>query len=209
MFEIIPSHKLPFTTYYDMLNMSFLNEIAPKNDTYLITSTLHEYVITYMEGIMHNIVILTNKTEYPYHTEVASMINNFLSTDYSGITTLDINDYKYDQECLSKIKELQPDVIVTLDLAGFRFRTQSGENALNMLTSKNLNLVWGDKPEYAEYLNKKISLSMIFYDATGVDHKLMEKYPNMLYYKAKWALTKDMKSFQEIWDDFACEVFLY
>ena len=77
-----------------------------------------------------------------------------------------------------------------------------------MLTSKNLNLIWGDKPEYAEYLNKKISLSMIFYDATGKDHGLTKKYPNMLYYKTIYELTKDNHSFKQIWDDFITEVTL-
>ena len=158
---------------------------------------------------MLNIVILTNQTKYTYHLEIASIIHTYLTQNCHNISTLDIDDYKYDHECLAKIKELQPEVIVTLDLAGFRFRTQSGENALNMLTSKNLNLVWGDKPEYAEYLNKKISLSMIFYDATGEDHGLMEKYPNMLYYNAEWALTENMESFQKIWADFVYAVCLY
>lgn len=156
---------------------------------------------------MLNIVILTNQTKYTYHSEIASMIHTYLTQNHHNISILDIDDYKYDHECLTKIKELQPDVIVTLDLAGFRFRTQSGENALNMLTSKNLNLIWGAKPEYAKYLDKKISLSMLFYDATGKDHELTVKYPNMLYYKAEWALTKDADSFRRMWQDFVMEVY--
>lgn len=155
---------------------------------------------------MQNIIILTNKNKYSYHTEVASMIYTVLTQNNATLTMIDIDDYKFDHECLARIKELQPDVIITLDLAGFRFRTQSGENALNMLTSKNLNLVWGDKPEYAEFLNKKISLSMIFYDTTGMDHGLMEKYPNMLYYKAGWNLNNDLECFTKIWKNFLTEV---
>jgi len=155
---------------------------------------------------MKNVIILTNKNNYPYHLNVVSTVKAVLSQYKFSITTIDIDGYKFDHECLTKIKELQPDVIVTLDLAGFRFRTQSGENALNMLTSKNLNLVWGDKPEYADYLHKKISLSMIFYDATGTDHGLPEKYPNMLYYKTVCELTEDTDSFNRIWEDFITEV---
>lgn len=157
---------------------------------------------------MTNIVILTNQNKYSYHKEIAPMLRVTLSNSDSSITTIDIDGYKFDHECLAKIKELQPDVIVTLDLAGFRFRTQSGENALNMLPSKNLNLVWGDKQEYSEYLSKKISLSMIFYDATGIDHGLSEKYTNMLYYKTVCELTEDTDSFKQIWEDFAAEVML-
>lgn len=153
---------------------------------------------------MFRIVILTNKTKYSYHLKVSSLIQGVLSANY--ITVLDIDDYKFDHECLTKIKELQPDVIVTLDLAGFRFRTQSGENALNMLTSKNLNLIWGDKPDYSLYLNKKISLSMLFYDVTGIHSNLTEKYPNMLYYKSAYILTDTPESFLPIWNDFEKEI---
>lgn len=157
---------------------------------------------------MATIIILTNSNKYSYHANTASAICTALPQSGSVITTIDIDDYKFDHECLAKIKELQPDVIVTLDLAGFRFRTQSGENALNMLPSKNLNLVWGDKPEYADYLKKKISLSMIFYDATGVDHGLSEKYPNMLYYKTTGELTEKEGSFLRMWNDFRAEVMI-
>lgn len=155
---------------------------------------------------MANIVILTHTNKYSYHAEVSSMIHAALQKIRNNVDVVDIDSCKFDHECLAKIKELQPDVIVTLDLAGFRFRTQSGENALNMLPTKNMNLVWGNKPEYATFLNKKISLSMIFYDATGVDHGLSASYPNMLYYKAICEVTEEPKSFQRIWDDFVKEI---
>lgn len=169
---------------------------------------------------MVNIVILINTAEYSYHTALSDMFYRALCKDTMTTTVVDISTYKYDHECLNQIKELQPDVIITLDLAGFRFRTQSGENALNMLHSKNLNLIWGSKPEYAQYLNKKISLSMLFYDVSGEDYNLPEIYPNMLYYKVIATiptacpkadcpnLPQGVKTFQQIWADFTQEVLL-
>lgn len=169
---------------------------------------------------MANIIILTNTTEYSYHNAIRDMIYNTLSEGSHAVTTLDINTYKFDHECLNQIKKLQPDILITLDLAGFRFRTQSGENALNMLHSKNLNLIWGNKSEYAQYLNKKISLSMLFYDCSGKDYHLPEIYPNLLYYKAIGSMptacskadypnqSQSVESFQQIWSDFIQEVLL-
>ena len=161
---------------------------------------------------MLNIIILINPTRYSYHTNVCHMIQSTLQADNHAVSILDINTYKHDYECLNIIKELQPDVLITLDLSGFRFRTQAGETALNMLLTKNLNLVWGNKAEYASFFNKKISLSMLFYDATGTDHRLMTLYPNLPYYKALGPISCSTVSksnavinkehFQEIWTDF-------
>ena len=164
------------------------------------------------------IILLTNTSQYVYHTTVSHIIQSVLASFSHQVTTLDIDDFTYSHQCLAKITSLAADVIITLDLAGFHLRTQSGENALNMLTSKNLNLIWGNKNEYASYLQKKISLSMLFYDVTGTDNHLPEQYPNMHYYKTLCKLdanentpeaqTANASAFQTIWNDFTQEVLL-
>lgn len=172
-----------------------------------------------------NIAILTNPKQYSYHVPISRMINTVLTKRAHSIYLLDIDSEKYDHQCLTKLNAFEPDVIITLDLAGFRFRTQSGENALNMLFTKNLNILWGNKPEYEPLLNKKISLSMLFYDASGTNHSLPLLYPDMLYYKvmkplpvfsasepdASPDISRDSESasaFLDIWYDFLKEVLL-
>lgn len=150
---------------------------------------------------MANILILTNKKKYPYHMNTCININSNLN-DRHTVSTLDIHTSNH--ECLQKIYKLTPDILITLDLAGFHFRTQAGEMALNMLPTKNINLIWGHKPEYAEFLSKKLSLSMLFYDVSGTDYQLPRHYPNMLYYKATYTLD----TFEELWTDFTKEVLL-
>lgn len=144
------------------------------------------------------------------------MINSTLSGASYTVQILDVNCTQYPHQCLAKLNSMEPDILITLDLAGFHFRTQSGENSLNMLYTKNLNLVWGNRPEYADYLNKKVSLSMLFYDATGKDYQLPTYYPNVLYYKAclDFLITQECNSasasahFLTIWEDFLSEVLL-
>lgn len=157
---------------------------------------------------MLNITILTASNKYSYHTTISTLLHSTLTDVGHTISILDIDSYQFDHQCLIQIEKLHPDVLITLDLTGFRFRTQTGENALNMLHTKNLNLIWGDKPEYTPYLTKKISMSMLFYDATGQDNHLPAIYPNMLYYKALTELT-DTNSFKAIWKDFTTEVLLF
>lgn len=156
--------------------------------------------------------------QYPYHIMIANMLESVLSNPGYTISMLDINSEKFDYQCIAKIKSLNPNILITLDLSGFRFQTQSGENALNMLYTKNLNLIWGNKPEYASFLNKKISLSMQFYDASGKDCQLSQLFPNLLYYKtlgeisvtatSEQEISKNREVLKKIWQDFLKEVLL-
>lgn len=165
-----------------------------------------------------NIVILINPQKYIYHFSIAKMIDSILNQQNHNTTILDINDSKFDHLCLAKLNFLAPDILITLDLSGFRFQTQSGENALNMLTTKNLNIIWGNRPEYTNFLNKKISLSMLFYDASGINNQLPQIFPYVLYYKAlgKINITSEFvqhtsynqEVFLAIWKDFLKEVLL-
>lgn len=167
---------------------------------------------------MLKILIITEPTKYTYHTAISDMLQTTLQEQGYSVTIIDINAYKYDHECLNDVISLQPDVLITLDLAGFRFRTQAGEIAFNMLPSKNLNLLWGNKAEYAPFLQKKLSLSMLFYDVSGINNKVEQMYPNLLYYKVAGAINCSAASesnvlmnqqiIQEIWKDFLNETLL-
>ncbi len=131
-----------------------------------------------------NITVLINQTRYSYHKEVAECIADFLKLRDHMVSIIDVCGLPFPHQNLSAVEQSSPDVLVILDLSGFHFLTQSGENALNMLYTKNLNLLWGNKPEYATFLSKKISLSMRFYDVSGTDTKLPDSFPNMLYFTA-------------------------
>lgn len=165
-----------------------------------------------------NIVILTNEKNYTYHKKVSSFLKSCLRQMKHDVSLLDINSAKYPHQCLQKLSSLQPDVTVTLDLAGFQFRTEAGENALNMLLTKNLNLVWGNRPEYAPFLSKKVSLSMLFYDVSQDSSFPADAYPNVLFVKAPGMMLPDCKTpedethnqnlFELIWKDFLEETLL-
>ena len=164
---------------------------------------------------MWKIIILTELEKYSYHTTVSRQIQSALASDSHTTNILDISFCMPDHKYLQKINELQPDILITLDLAGFQFRTQAGEIAFNMLPTKNLNLIWGNKPEYAGLLHKKISLSMLFYDVTGMNHHLPALYPDLLYYKVLGTIPPEApdspqakESFAQIWADFTREVLL-
>jgi hypothetical protein len=145
-------------------------------------------------------------------------MHSLLQTSGNQIFILDTACFEHDYMCLNHITNLHADILITLDLAGFHIRTQAGEIALNMLPTKNLNLIWGNKPEYAAFLNKKLCLSMLFYDATGINYQLDQIYSNLLYYKSFYAIkpivsteadvNNNRKHFHEMWIDFLNDTLL-
>lgn len=163
------------------------------------------------------IIILTNQKQYPYHSFLSKMLMQFFKEKDSLVSIMDIPSDTYEYFSLQQIQNQSPDILITFDLAGFPFRTQTKETALNMLSSKNLNLLWGDKKEYTPFLSGKLSLSMIFYDLSGENFHLSRHYPNLQYYKASpnYCLdthTTDFANFSKvfslIWEDFTKEALL-
>lgn len=131
---------------------------------------------------MNKVIILSNINKFSYHEQIIKALKNTASPVLSGALITDISDKSNFSSVSDKLSSECPDIIITLDLAGFELRTLTGECLLNMLPCKVCNIIWGNKPEYNAFLNGKISLSMIFYDATGQDNHLLSAYPNMHYY---------------------------
>ncbi len=127
------------------------------------------------------IIILSNITKYHYHINILQSLKSILPSNDCDISHIDISD-KSSSELSMQLSALSIDYIITLDLAGFELKTLTGECLLNMLPCTILNIIWGDKPQYEAFLSKKLSLSMLFYDATGDNHHLNVKYPYLRFY---------------------------
>lgn len=152
------------------------------------------------------IVILVQPSIYEYHKEYGKKIKEYLASydsDNTDISIIDIDAYSYDHECLNEITEAYPDIVITLDLSGFRFMTQSWEPALNLLYSKNLNLLWQSPAKYTSLLTeKKVSLSMIFFDMKCQKESLTDLYPNVDYYHPCQEESSFEERFANVWEEF-------
>lgn len=166
-----------------------------------------------------NITVLSNTQKYPYHTQIAKAMDTIVSITSSNAQIIDIKNVHL-SHFTQQLSSSTPDIIITLDLAGFEFRTLTGECLLNMLPGNVCNILWGDKPEYNKYLTGKLSLSMLFYDATGTDNQLPAKYPYMRYYyptpqaipastySDNTSETQTSEALLNIWEHFTKEVLL-
>lgn len=167
---------------------------------------------------MKKIIILSNLTKFPYHTQIIKALNTIVLSDMFSAQIMDISGNTPISTLSQQLSATIPDTIITLDLAGFELKTLTGECLLNMLPCKVLNIIWGAKPEYSDYLSRKLSLSMLFYDATGEDNVLSSKYPDMRYYyptnhAIPTAITNNndqqiTETLQKIWTHFKSEVLL-
>ena len=130
---------------------------------------------------MNSVFLLSNIKKYPEHSQYINAFKNMITVIHADITQISTS------ELMKNLSASAPDVIISLDLAGFELKTLTGECLFNTLPCKILNIISGDAPEYHAFLSKKLSLSMLFYDISGRDFHLSAKYPYMRYY---YPLTK-------------------
>lgn len=84
-----------------------------------------------------------------------------------------------------KVKELSPEVLITVDLAGFEQRTLTDNISYNLLDCKQIHFILNRNLPNERYLEKPLSISMFFYCQDNEYCKyLLEKYPDIPYLKA-------------------------
>lgn len=166
---------------------------------------------------MNTTYILVNTKRYPYHRNILSILADHLFPNDTDISIIDLS-----QSNISALGQhldaTAPDLVITLDLSGFEIRTYTGECFLNILPSKICNIIWGNKPEYSKYLNGKLSLSMLFYDATGINHELSSVYPYLRYYYSTMypiastqindSASETIEALKALWNHFIKEVLI-
>lgn len=133
---------------------------------------------------MKKVVLLSHTSTYPYHKDIYQIINSLSCFKNFEICHFDIGKMGSKPFYFSQIQELSPAIVITLDLAGFQFYTQLGRISLNILPAKILNIIWGNKEEYASYLSQPLSLSMHFFDCSENPYNIAKDYPYVEYYNS-------------------------
>lgn len=133
---------------------------------------------------MKNIILLSQSCNYSYHLELCTLLQSLPNFEAFTMHHIDINETTAKHLYFKKIQELAPVFVITLDLAGFQFYTQLGRIALNILPAKILNIIWGNKEEYAAYLSQPLSLSMHFFDCSEKPYNIIKDYPYVEYYNS-------------------------
>lgn len=117
---------------------------------------------------------------YPYHKSWADMLQKQLIGKDVEVSRVDIDGGEKLHKYFLQFREADPEVIFDFDMVGFAAGSETGECAYTTLYAKIACVLQGIKKEYREYLKKKQSLNMFFYETeeTAVS-LLLEKYPDM------------------------------
>lgn len=88
------------------------------------------------------------------------------------------------RDIVGEIKALRPDLLITIDLAGFEQCTLTDNISYNLLDCKQLHLLLHENLPNEPYLKGQLSIAMFFYCAGDAYYnELIRKYPNMPYLK--------------------------
>ena len=88
------------------------------------------------------------------------------------------------RDIVGEIRALHPDLLITVDLAGFEQCTLTDNISYNLLDCKQLHLLLHENLPNEPHLKGQLSIAMFFYCAGDAYYdELIRKYPNMPYLK--------------------------
>ena len=107
---------------------------------------------------------IINSKEQKYHKEVL--------TDFMSVAPGDVIDLAEVADLGSKyieIEQKEPDLIITFDLAGHVFRTESDTLSLNNVYARTANILFHKTDHYGRDLKARQNLSMFTFTVKGED----------------------------------------
>lgn len=155
-----------------------------------------------------NIIYLINSKEYNYHSSLADTFNKVIPGK-----VINVNDYEDPSEGYREIKQSNPEVIITFDLAGHVFRTGMDELTLNALPCRIANILFQKRNSYGVQIKKRENLSTFMYISANDDvldaRKYLEEVPNIdsfpeIEYKNRDISSNqdNIKAIEKWWDSF-------
>lgn len=160
------------------------------------------------------ILYLINAKEYNYHK---SMADTF--TAVTGGEVFDMGDGKNLAERFHEIERMDPDVVITFDLAGHFFRTGNDTLSLNNIYARFAHILFHKPDHYGRDLKARQNLSMFTYVPKGTEIESVrasfDEVPNIeefvqVSYKASDDKEREdnIENIRLWWDDFRREAML-
>lgn len=126
------------------------------------------------------ILILIHSGKYPEHQARLKGLKELLTEEGNETFLVDMSDKESHFEQYRKIKSFGAEIILTMDLAGFELRTETGSITLNQLPCLMFHLLFHPVEDYGKVLQEPFNFSMFFYAAADGDRmRLEQNYPNI------------------------------
>jgi hypothetical protein len=125
------------------------------------------------------IVFVINSKKYFYHKD---MLRQFLisAEKYGTCRIIDLSVGTAFHMIYDEIEQSGCDLLISLDLAGFEFRTETNTLSYNNLGCRMAHVLFRGMHEYREELRQQMNFSMFLFSMREEDVAVMnDRYPNI------------------------------
>ena len=178
--------------YFDIGERSLISLLD-----YDIEEDMWKGILKQLRGIVEKkCVIVIEGKRFDYHYKIAEFLQAQLEEwEYQG-RVVDISTGNEDYEYYREITNTNPQLMIVLDMAGFRFSSELEEPSYNTIGCRMVNIVFTPLREYENYWRGNLNFSMFFYsgDKAGIGY-FSNKYPDIpnLIYKEGLSRAKQKK----------------
>ena len=152
------------------------------------------------------VLIVVNSKKYSYHKSAAENLSRGINS-IADVAIYDMEPNIASHEHFFAIKDVNPDVLITLDCAGFDMLTTGKILAYNTMPCRMAHIIIDKEYKLKNELSNRMNLSMFAYFAPNHDiDELSKKYPdipNILKYNE--GLCEDEACSRQWFEDFLKE----
>lgn len=142
------------------------------------------------------IAIVINTGEYKRHSKMGEVFFNALREKGYEIKIIDLGKDIPAHEKSGMIKQVQPQLIITFDMAGFELRTTLDSASYNVMPYRMAHILPGEYPLYSKWLQESMNFSMFFYALSETAEEIKKNHP-----ETENVYSVDTFSSPRWWDD--------
>lgn len=123
------------------------------------------------------IKIIINNGIYREHKIIAEAFEKELLEKKYEVNIIDLGKDIPAHEKNGMIKQGQPHLIITFDMAGFELRTTLDSASYNVMPYRMVHILPGEYSLYSKWLQESMNFSMFFYATTETTEEIKKNHP--------------------------------
>lgn len=142
------------------------------------------------------IEIVINSGIYSVHKKIAEVFTKVLQEREYEFFIIDLGVDMPAHEKVQMIKQNQPHLIITFDMAGFELRTTLEHATYNVMPYRMAHILPGEYLLYSKWLQEPMNFSMFFYASDKTAEEIKKNHP-----ETENVYSVDTFSSSRWWDD--------
>lgn len=112
-------------------------------------------------------VVVYNSRNDSGIAKVVDTIRDYMKNYSKNISLYDFKDRKLQHEHYFAIGKLNPDLIITIDMAGFEMRTETDKPSYNIMHCRLIHVLLHEREYYGEFADDRLTLSQFKVDMSN------------------------------------------